>query len=101
MQHNKRNVRGEWLFGQVELPSATRRRREIPTTTMMPRTKTATPNRTTTSSRRSSENPTNSAAHRPVAARASMGRCPPQSPAPGFGEKYWSLSGFPSHSLES
>src|SRR5262245_26768574 len=24
-----------------------------------------------------------------------------QSPAPGFGEKYWSLSGFPSHSLES
>jgi hypothetical protein len=27
------------------------------------------------------------------------GRCPPQSPAPGFGEKYWSLSGFPSHSL--
>jgi hypothetical protein len=27
--------------------------------------------------------------------------CPPQSPAPGFGEKYWSLSGFPSHSLES
>src|SRR3954447_23819632 len=29
------------------------------------------------------------------------GRCPPQSPTPGFGEKYWSLSGFPSHSLES
>src|SRR5262245_22267738 len=29
------------------------------------------------------------------------GRCPPQSPVPGFGEKYWSLSGFPSHSLES
>ena len=25
----------------------------------------------------------------------------PQSPAPGFGEKYCSLSGFPSHSLES
>src|SRR5215467_7503187 len=25
----------------------------------------------------------------------------PQSPVPGFGEKYWSLSGFPSHSLES
>src|SRR6266404_6247151 len=24
-----------------------------------------------------------------------------QSPAPGFGEKYWSLSGFPSHALES
>src|SRR5215831_8578934 len=24
-----------------------------------------------------------------------------QSPAPGFGEKCWSLSGFPSHSLES
>ena len=23
---------------------------------------------------------------------------PRQSPAPGFGEKYWSLSGFPSHS---
>jgi hypothetical protein len=22
-------------------------------------------------------------------------------PAPGFGEKYWNLSGFPSHSLES
>src|SRR5260370_1219125 len=29
------------------------------------------------------------------------GRCAPQSPAPGFGEKYGSLSGFPSHSLES
>ena len=30
-------------------------------------------------------------------------RCggPPQSPAPGCGEKYCSLSGFPSHSLES
>src|SRR5271167_4890177 len=27
--------------------------------------------------------------------------CSAQSPAPGFGEKYWSLSGFPSHSLES
>src|SRR5258707_11233932 len=26
---------------------------------------------------------------------------PRQSPAPGFGEKYWSLPGFPSHSLES
>src|SRR5262249_13898439 len=26
---------------------------------------------------------------------------PRQSPAPGFGEKYRSLSGFPSHSLES
>src|SRR6516164_8222373 len=26
---------------------------------------------------------------------------PRQSPAPGFGEKYWSLSDFPSHSLES
>ena len=26
---------------------------------------------------------------------------PPQSPAPEFGEKYCSLSGFPSHSLES
>ena len=26
---------------------------------------------------------------------------PRQSPAPGFGEKYWSLSGFSSHSLES
>ena len=25
---------------------------------------------------------------------------PRQSPAPGFGEKYWSLSGFPSHSEE-
>src|SRR6476659_7490691 len=24
-----------------------------------------------------------------------------QSPAPGFGEKYWSLSGFPSHSFQS
>src|SRR6516225_10879430 len=24
-----------------------------------------------------------------------------QSPAPGFGEKYWNLSGLPSHSLES
>src|SRR6266478_6330472 len=29
------------------------------------------------------------------------GRCPPQSPAPGFGEKYWSLSAFPSHSFQS
>jgi hypothetical protein len=29
------------------------------------------------------------------------GRRPLQSLAPGFGEKYWSLSGFPSHSLES
>src|SRR5271157_5887373 len=29
------------------------------------------------------------------------GRGPPQSPSPGFGEKYWSLSGFPSQSLES
>src|SRR5499427_3276874 len=28
-------------------------------------------------------------------------RSPPQSPAPGFGEKYCNLSGFPSHSLES
>src|SRR6516164_624190 len=28
-------------------------------------------------------------------------RSPPQSPAPGLGEKYCSLSGFPSHSLES
>ena len=28
-------------------------------------------------------------------------RSPPQSPAPGIGEKYWNLSGFPSHSLES
>jgi hypothetical protein len=28
-------------------------------------------------------------------------RCPPQSPAPGVGEKYWSLSGFPSHSFQS
>src|SRR5262249_49818890 len=26
---------------------------------------------------------------------------PRQSPAPGFGEKYWSLSGSPSHSLVS
>src|ERR1700733_13103929 len=30
----------------------------------------------------------------------SRGRRPSQSPAPGFDEKYWSLSGFPSHSLE-
>jgi hypothetical protein len=29
------------------------------------------------------------------------GSFPPQSPTPGFGEKYWNLSGFPSHSLES
>jgi len=29
------------------------------------------------------------------------GRSPPQSPMPGFDEKYCSLSGFPSHSLES
>src|SRR5262249_34356592 len=29
------------------------------------------------------------------------GSFPPQSPAPGFGEKYCSLSGLPSHSLES
>src|SRR5262245_65690639 len=34
-------------------------------------------------------------------ARMRRGRRPPQSPAPGFGEKYSSLSGFPSHSLES
>src|SRR6516165_9274376 len=27
--------------------------------------------------------------------------CPLQSPAPGFGEKYWSLSAFPSHSFQS
>ena len=32
---------------------------------------------------------------------ARAGAVRPQSPAPGFGEKYWSLSGFPSHSLES
>src|SRR5262249_50786361 len=25
----------------------------------------------------------------------------PQSPAPGFGKKYWNLSGFPSHSFQS
>src|SRR6266702_5299902 len=25
----------------------------------------------------------------------------PQSPVPGFGEKYWSLSAFPSHSFQS
>src|ERR1700739_4613944 len=29
------------------------------------------------------------------------GRSPVQPPAPGFGEKYWNLSGFPSHSLKS
>ena len=29
------------------------------------------------------------------------GSFPPQSPTPGFGEKYWNLSGFPSHSLKS
>src|SRR4029450_9083798 len=29
------------------------------------------------------------------------GRCLPQSPAPGLAEKCWSLSGFPSQSLES
>src|SRR5262245_55293366 len=33
--------------------------------------------------------------------RAGLVSKPPQFPAPGFGEKYWSLSGFPSHSLES
>src|ERR1700724_2062405 len=33
--------------------------------------------------------------------RYGAGAVRPQSPAPGFGEKYWSLSGFPSHSLES
>src|SRR3954454_24992795 len=39
----------------------------------------------------------------PISGPAPMrrGRFPPQSPAPGFGEKYWSLSGSPSHSLES
>src|SRR6202162_4567942 len=33
----------------------------------------------------------------PISGRVpiSRGRCPPQSSAPGFGEKYWSLSGFP------
>ena len=29
------------------------------------------------------------------------GGSPNQSPAPGFGEKYWNLSGFPSQSLKS
>jgi hypothetical protein len=29
------------------------------------------------------------------------GRYPPQPAVPGFGEKYWSLSGFPSHSFQS
>jgi hypothetical protein len=50
-----------WLvdWGIVTL-MATRCRLEIPTTMMMPRSKTATPNRTRISSRRSSENPTNS-----------------------------------------
>jgi hypothetical protein len=40
---------------------------------------------------------------RPISGPAPIrrGRSPPQSPAPGFAEKYWSLSGFPSHSLES
>src|SRR5438045_18851 len=33
--------------------------------------------------------------------RRGAGRSPPQSPAPEFGEKYCSLSGLPSHSLES
>src|SRR5262249_8815996 len=33
--------------------------------------------------------------------RAALCHKPRQSPAPGFGEKYSSLSGFPSHSLES
>src|SRR5215471_16495411 len=36
-----------------------------------------------------------------VPASMRRGRSPPQSPAPGFGEKYCSLSGLPSHSLES
>src|SRR5690242_19542381 len=36
-----------------------------------------------------------------IEARQSEPRGPPQSPAPGLGEKYWSLSGLPSHSLES
>src|SRR5215510_9038776 len=37
------------------------------------------------------------------AQKPAAGECPKprQSPTPGFGEKYWSLSGFPSHSLES
>jgi hypothetical protein len=37
----------------------------------------------------------------PTEADIRMMAYPPQSPAPGFGEKYWRLSGFPSHSLES
>ena len=36
-----------------------------------------------------------------VPASMRRGRSPPQSSAPGFDEKYCSLSGFPSHSLES
>src|SRR4030081_3455403 len=35
------------------------------------------------------------------APRLVRGSSAAQSPAAGFGEKYWSLSGFPSHSLES
>jgi hypothetical protein len=30
-----------------------------------------------------------------------LGARPFQSPEPGFGEKYWSLSAFPSHSFQS
>ena len=39
----------------------------------------------------------------PISAPAPYGArcCALQSPAPGFGEKYWCLSGFPSHSFES
>src|SRR6516164_707984 len=36
-----------------------------------------------------------------VPASMRRGRSRPQSPAPGFDEKYCNLSGFPSHSLES
>src|SRR5215216_545357 len=36
----------------------------------------------------------------PIQGRSYVGP-PPQSPEPGFGEKYWSLSAFPSHSFQS
>jgi hypothetical protein len=41
--------------------------------------------------------PSASARARRCETRSRRTRCPPQSPAPGFGEKYWSLSDSHSH----
>ena len=41
------------------------------------------------------------ASDRPASVGLTKRPSPHQSPAPGFGEKNWNLSGFPSQSLES